>query len=340
MKIAFMPDTHFGEYDQTTPPTPDEVADAMDHCLAEAELAERVGFDGVWVPERHQRPETWWPNTVTLLTAVAARTRTVQIACTVIQPTFHHPIHLAEALAAIDNLSRGRFVFGAGVGYHPDYFRCFGVPFAQRGKRFEEVMDCIVGAWTEEEFNYNGEFFQFGGVRMTPKPYQNPRPPIWIGAFAPKAMERALNYEGWCLWFPPGVNELGPVAREMREKAAAKGRQNWQITIGFEGWLGNEKDIRERHGHRWVREWSFYADKGLSPGMDAKDMLEQVEERFLCLGDKQKWVDRLGEMKDKVNPDQLCIRTRNPVNAGEYYPSRTECLEVIERFGEILDDIR
>jgi alkanesulfonate monooxygenase SsuD/methylene tetrahydromethanopterin reductase-like flavin-dependent oxidoreductase (luciferase family) len=120
-----MPDTHFGEYDQRVPPTPEQVADAMDHCLKEAELAEKVGFDGIWVPERHQRPETWWPNTVTMLMALAARTQRVQLACTVMQPTFHDPIHLAEALAAIDNLSRGRFVFGAGVGYHEDYFRCF-----------------------------------------------------------------------------------------------------------------------------------------------------------------------------------------------------------------------
>ena len=60
MKIAFMPDTHFGEYDQVEPPTPEQVADAMDHCIAEAELAENIGFDGIWVPERHQRPETWW----------------------------------------------------------------------------------------------------------------------------------------------------------------------------------------------------------------------------------------------------------------------------------------
>ena len=57
VKIAFMPDTHFGEYDQVEPPTPDQVADAMEHCIAEAELAEKVGFDGIWVPERHQRPE-------------------------------------------------------------------------------------------------------------------------------------------------------------------------------------------------------------------------------------------------------------------------------------------
>ena len=69
MQIAFMPDTHFGSYDQEENPTPSDVADAMQHCLDEAILAEKVGFDGIWVPERHQRKETWWPNTTSLLTA-------------------------------------------------------------------------------------------------------------------------------------------------------------------------------------------------------------------------------------------------------------------------------
>ena len=55
MKIAYMPDTHFGSYDQVNEPKSSEVADAMQHCLDEAVLAERVGFDGIWVPERHQR---------------------------------------------------------------------------------------------------------------------------------------------------------------------------------------------------------------------------------------------------------------------------------------------
>ena len=340
MKIAFDVDTHFGEYDQTARPTPDEVADAMEHCLKEAEIAERVGFDAVWMPERHQRPETWWPNTTSLLAALAARTNRVDIVTAVMQPTYHHPIHLAETLAAVDNLSRGRFVFGAGVGYHEDYFQCFGVPFEKRGRRFEEAMACIIGAWTEEEFNYQGEFFQYEGVRLTPKPYQQPRPPIWIGAFAPKAMTRALDYEGWCTWFPPPLEALAPAVREMRERAEAKGKSDFQVTLGFEGWIGDAPDLREKHGHRWVREWSFYVEKGLSPDAEAKDMLDEIESSFLCIGNRQKWIDRMGEMKEKVNPDSICLRTRNPVNPGQYYPSRTECLEVIEAFGEILDEIR
>lgn len=340
MQIAFMPDTHFGQYDQKTLPSGPEVADAMEHCIREAEIAERVGFDGLWVPERHQRPETWWPNTVTQLTALAARTTRPQLACTVIQPTYHHPVHLAEQLANIDCLSRGRLTFGAGVGYHEDYFRHFGVPHEKRGKRFEEVMDIIEACWTQEGVTYHGKFFDYEGVRMSPKPYQKPRPPIWIGAFAEKALERALRWDGWILWFPPSVRDLKPQVEAMREKADKLGKKNWTFAMGIEGWLSDEPDIREKHGHRWVREWSFYAEKGLSPDTHAADMLETVEDMFLCLGNKQKWLDRLGEIKEQINPDWIGIRTRNPVNEGKYYPSRQESLEVVERFGELLDQAR
>jgi hypothetical protein len=78
----------------------------------------------------------------------------------------------------------------------------------------------------------------------------------------------------------------------------------------------------------------------LSPEAESLDMAEQVEGMFLCVGNKQKWIDRMSEMKERINPDWLCIRTRNPVNPGKFYPSRSECLEVIEAFGEILDEIR
>ena len=110
--------------------------------------------------------------------------------------------------------------------------------------------------------------------------------------------------------------------------------------MAIEGWLGDEPDLREKHGHRWVREWGFYAEKGLSPDALQTDMLDTIENMFLCLGNRQKWIDRLCEIREVINPDALCIRTRNPVNAGKYYPSRQECLEVIERFGEILPHVR
>ncbi|HIF09535.1 MAG TPA: LLM class flavin-dependent oxidoreductase [Sneathiellales bacterium] len=340
MKIAYMPDTHFGIYDQPEITTPDDVADAMEQCLMEAEIAERAGFDGIWVPERHQRPETYWPNTVTYLAALAARTKRVELIPTVMQPTYHHPVHLAEQLACIDNLSRGRLTFGAGVGYHRDYFRQYGVPFEKRGKRFEETLEVLNGAWTEDEFNYAGEFYQYEGVRLYPKPYQKPRPKIWIGAFAPKALERALDWDGWVTWFPPSFEEIRVLTDQMREKADKLGKKNWQVAFGIEGWIGDGPNIKAQRD-RWIREQHFYVKHGLAPEAAlSQSALDNMENCALCIGGKQQWIDRLGEFKEKINPDWVCIRTRTPRPETGDYPSLGEFTEVVERLGEMLPEAR
>ncbi len=340
MKIAYMPDTHFGTFDQPLPDR-DAVADAAEHLLVEAELAESVGFDGLWFPERHARTETFFPSTVTLLAAMAARTKRVDLATTVMMPTFHHPVHLAEQLAMVDHLSRGRLIFGAGVGYHEDYFRLFGVPMEGRGRRFEETLKVIDGVWTQEYFSFDGEFFQYDNVHLTPKPYQQPRPPIWIGAFNPKAIERAVQWDGWVWWFPPGLEECAKIVNDMRERADKNGRKNWSFAMGLEGWIDeDEKRAQERHGHRWVRETGFYDAANLGTEK-LNDIQAELESKFLTLGGRQKWLDFLGRVRDVVKPDYVCIRTRTPRPEGDnvYYPSKQECLECIEQLGGMLDHL-
>ena len=117
----------------------------------------------------------------------------------VMNPTYHDPMHLAEQLACVDNLSKGRFIFGAGVGYHDDYFKLFNVPRKHTGRRFQETLDVIEGAWTQERFSYDGEFFQYDDVLMTPKP------------------DLLFDYSG----FPPYTYQLtypAPVAHELGKK--------------------------------------------------------------------------------------------------------------------------
>src|SRR5258708_36177436 len=117
MKFAYMPDTHFGVYDQV-PPSPEQAADAFDQVIREAVLAEELGFDGVFLPERHGRSETFVPTPLLSATAIASHTKRVTIATTLGIPTLYNPTHPAEQVARIDNLSRGRFVLGVCVGYH------------------------------------------------------------------------------------------------------------------------------------------------------------------------------------------------------------------------------
>lgn len=314
-----------------------------DQIIEEAETAERVGFDGIFIPERHGRPETFAPSPLTVATAIAARTSKVTIATTVSLPTLYNPMHLADQIAMIDNLSGGRFVFGAGVGYHQGHHQTFGVPWKRRARRFEEAMEVIVLALTEDHFSYEGEYED---VQLTPKGYQRPRPPIWIGAHAPgKPVDRSLDYEGWVLWTQPPWEETGPWIREMRQRAAERGKTDWTVVVDQDGWLGDDaKAVRERHSPRWLREARFYEEQDFPGEIDpagdinqavgAEKALQDFETRQMHFGTPESWVERIGAVKEQLAPDWLNIRTRGPrAEYGPDYPTPDESLEVIERFG-------
>ena len=95
------------------------------------------------------------------------------------QLPLHQPIRLAQDLATLDHLSRGRLEFGAGTGVTPHEFHRWNVPFEQRREMSFEALDIIVKAWTEDSVTFDGEFFQFDEALPEPKPYQQPHPPIW-----------------------------------------------------------------------------------------------------------------------------------------------------------------
>lgn len=346
MKFAYMPDTHFGVYNQD-PPTPAQAADAFEQLIREAVLAEEVGFDAVFLPERHGRGETFVPSPLLAATAIAARTSRIKIATTIGLPTLYNPMHLAEQIAMIDNLSRGRFIYGAGVGYHQGYHQTMGVPWEHRGKRFEEAMQVVVLALTEERFSFEGEFFAFDDVQLTPKSYQRPRPPIWIGSHSEgKPVDRALDYEGWVLWTQPDWTSTAQWVRSMRARAAERGKPDWTVVINQDGWLGDDPAaVRARHSPRWLREARFYGELDFPAEIDpsgditqvdgAEKALRDFETRQMHFGTAESWVERIGIIRDTIAPDWLDIRLRGP--AAEYgppYPTFDETLECIRRFGE------
>lgn len=168
-------------------------ADVYRQTLEQIVLAEDLGFDDVWLSEHHFVDDGYLPSLLPFAAAVAARTRRVTIGTNVLLMPFHHPIRMAEDCAVVDNLSDGRFLFGPAVGYRLEEFDTFGVPRRHRGTITEEAIEIIKRCWTEEEFDYLGRHFQFRGVRCTPKPVQQPRIPIWIGATQGEAIRRVAR---------------------------------------------------------------------------------------------------------------------------------------------------
>lgn len=160
---------------------PKKGAKLYNRYLDELEYADQLGFDGVCVNEHHQNAYGLMPQPGVMAGALARRTRNAKIAILGrALPLINNPITVAEEFAMVDNITEGRliagFVRGIGAEYH-----AWGANPAESHDRFHEAHDLIVRAWTETgPFSFEGKHYQFEYVNLWPRPYQEPRPPIWI----------------------------------------------------------------------------------------------------------------------------------------------------------------
>ena len=115
---------------------------------------------------------------------------------------FYHPVHIAEEVATLDQLSGGRIVLGVGAGYRDNEFRAMGVDKRERIARMREGIDLLRALWTGEEVEHHGRFFEVVGERIGIDPVQEGGPPIWIGGGVERAVQRAARIGD--AWFAPG----------------------------------------------------------------------------------------------------------------------------------------
>lgn len=159
------------------PPNGENLPRLYDEVFAQAELAERVGFEAFFVPEHHQMPDGYLPAPLTFAAALAARTKKAEIGTGIMQLPLYHPLQVAEEVAVIDNISKGRFILGAGLGLVQKEFEAFAIPLPEAASRFTEAVDILKHAWTGRPFSYQGRHFRCTDVTITPRPVRQPRPP-------------------------------------------------------------------------------------------------------------------------------------------------------------------
>lgn len=159
--------------------------------LAQTQLAEDLGYDEIWLTEHHFSEDGYSPSLFPLAAAIAARTNRIRIGFFLLLLPLHHPVEVAESAAAVDLISNGRLDLGVGLGYAKGEFAGYGISRAERAGRMEEGLEIIRGAFTQDNFSFSGKHWDLSGITLEPKPVQAGGPPIWMGAMAPKALERA-----------------------------------------------------------------------------------------------------------------------------------------------------
>ncbi len=208
-----------------------------------ARFGETEGFDSLWVIDRilwpaepqtpyPPSPDGSWPkiyqnviDPIETLTYVAGITQKIKLATGIVDMLYQNPLLLANRLAALDNLSKGRLQLGLGLGHSKDEFQAAGVPFENKGERADEFLQVLNKVWYDDIIEHKGKFYSIPKSVIGPKPYQE-KIPIYLAGFAPKALNRIIssNANGWV-----GIPQLDLGAfkvgqEQLRKTAKEQGR--------------------------------------------------------------------------------------------------------------------
>jgi probable F420-dependent oxidoreductase len=202
----------------------DTTGDPLRTTIEWCARAEELGFDFGTVGH-HRFTSGYDASPWVLLAAIAARTTTLRLGTGVFLLPLDHPLDVAEEIATLDQVSGGRAFLGAGLGYRQYEWDALQLPYERRGSRMTEALEIVQRAWTEERVSFHGEHFSFDDVEVFPKPIQQPRPPIWVGANVAPGIRRAARLaDAWMVGFGDRLTALAPRVAGYRADAATHGR--------------------------------------------------------------------------------------------------------------------
>ncbi|MBM3643203.1 MAG: LLM class flavin-dependent oxidoreductase [Alphaproteobacteria bacterium] len=185
----------FGIFYELQLPRPWGVNSELDlhhNALDQLELADRLGYDTAWEVEHHYLEEySHSPAPEVFLAAASQRTKRIRLGHGIIQLTTNHPGRVAERVATLDLLSRGRVEFGMGESASITELEPFGVDMTTKRAIWEDAVRCLIPMFGDKPVEYQGPHFQFPYRNVVPKPLQKPHPPLWVACSQLDTIEMA-----------------------------------------------------------------------------------------------------------------------------------------------------
>jgi probable F420-dependent oxidoreductase len=287
-------------------------------ALEEVTRAEELGFDSVWMEEHHAVTNHYWPSPLTVLAGFATRTSRMMLGTDIVVAAFHHPVRLAEDVAMLDVMSRGRITLGIAIGYKPDEFALYGVELEKRGARFEEQLAIMKGLWTQERVSFRGAYYTVDG-RLEPKPVTKPHPPVWIGGWGDITLKRAATLaDNWIPGPTADLTRLLTGKQRFLDNRRAAGRSQaiteWPLTRDL---IVADTDKRARElaeEHIMIAYRKEYAGGWRHPFIDASiatDLDRLKADRFI-IGGPDQCVAQIRRFTEAYGMTHLICRTFFP----------------------------
>ena len=283
-------------------------------CLEEIEEGEALGLTGVWLSEHHFVDDGYLPSPLGAAAAIAARTTTMTIGTNVLLLPMHHPLRVAEDAAVADLVSGGRVVLGVGQGYVQHEFETLGYERRYRPSLFEEGIEVIRQALQEGRTGYEGKRWRFDDLPFEPRP--GGKLPIYIGAFADPAIDRAARLADGFL-ASAGGGAFGETYRKVRAALERHGRKEQPFPYVASGVAFVHEDAgkaREIVGPAIAYQRTRYAEWGTDrdaarPGPTREEDLPW--DRYL-VGTPEEVAEGLIQLHQEAPYDHLCFWGRLP----------------------------
>ena len=213
---------------------------AVENIRRAAELTESMGFDSVWVTDHVVVPDasleafgSTFFEAVTVMSYLAGITSRVQIGAAILIIPYRHPLLLAKMLATADQLSGGRLIVGAGLGWLESESELMGIPHRKRARLADECLAVMRSCWESESPEFHGEFFNVDGFHFGPKPHGNRRLPILVGGASTAALRRAARFgDGW-IGDGQTFEELEVALKQLSIELATQGRKLGDIEVAM-----------------------------------------------------------------------------------------------------------
>lgn len=295
------------------------------------QIMDRSGYDAVWLAEHHFSTYSVCPSVHMMATHVAAHTKNIRIGTAISLASFYHPLRLAEEVALLDQLTKGRVNWGAGRGFDAKEHKAFGVEPKDSYPKFRESVEVVLKAWQDGPFSFKGDYFEFEDIEVLPKPYQK-EIPVWLAATSEDSIEWAAS-NGYSILLGPHAthNEnrekrafykdtleraghsydgrVIPVTRtvavgETMEEGLAMGRRGAEFMFG--NYLKNKGNIRG--GAKLAAEGKTQQnDAVLAAEREGIDPVERYVNQVALCGSPEKIIDDIERLRETNSIDYLMI---------------------------------
>ncbi|MBW3664306.1 MAG: LLM class flavin-dependent oxidoreductase [Actinobacteria bacterium] len=325
------------------PPGAANLDRVYNEVLEIAEAAEAAGFDACFLPEHHQQPDGYLPAPLVMAGAVLARTTRIDVHTGILVLPLWDPMRVAEDVATLDVLSGGRMHLGVALGLVQAEFDQFGVRIEDAVGRFEESVEILKRAWSDEPVSFDGEHFAYDGIDVQPKP-RGDRPRIWIGGMSGRAVDRAARIgDGWITDPLHNKRTMQVWADRYRSAAAAAGTTP-RIWLQRDLWVTEDpSEIGEHWAPHLVADWRFYHGLGffnsgrfnpryetwLEEIQSPEDItFDRLRDDRVVVGTPEQVAAELADYARLIEPEGICFRLRFP-----HGPDHARTVGAVELFG-------